>query len=183
MNKKNNFSNAQMKKLLENMLPGTSTIARVITKDKGDVAPHLQTCFICREEDWRIKQWPTPCPVCSKVGLLNQDNCAVVVSMIQFPTATYENYLNFHYVPDVPEFFEDLTIQNHITFLFYGDDLELKRRIRVPNSLKKFFKNAINKIKSVPKWSMKDFDNAKEKIQQKYPVDELWEKLESLSVV
>lgn len=63
--------------------------------------------------------------------------------------------------------------QPRIAIAFYTPAKD--RQIAVPNNVGKFFAQAERVAKGLPRWTLRDFDLAREQVYAKYPeVQDLW---------
>lgn len=166
--------NIDPEKIIKSAAPGTAIYARVHRPE-----PH--TDFLVREESTVIKQLKNP-PVALRTGLFLQNNIALVVVMFWIgsnPDQIFETWWNYHQTGDGHKHFGDMITQDNIAIHIYGDSGKVEKSIKINNSLKDFFKKALEKIYTLPAWLMDDFDTARDAIYKLYPnPGTLWRSLE-----
>lgn len=160
-------------KIISQQQPGTAIYARVYRPE-----PH--TDFLIREESRTIRNKLINPIVTIRPCLLIQNNVALAVVMFQLgsdPEQIFETYWNYHQTGEGEKYFLDMSTQDNIAFHLYGDSKKIEKSIQIPNSLKDFFKKAIEEIQKLPAWSMQGFDREKERLYQQHTMQGLWDAL------
>lgn len=138
----------------------------------------IKTDFVVKDKTSVIRELEQNPPIALVAGLVhdvikNTPVCSVVV-MSQLgsdPANLFEIFFNYYDASGTaPEIFRDLATQDTIAFHMYGDGGEKLRTIVVANKHMNFWKSVSAKIGSMAPWSMADFDVAKDRIYDKYPL-------------
>ncbi len=106
-----------------------------------------------------------------RAGMLIESGVALTALLMGIGDDLYEAWFNYH---AAQESFADMATQERIVIAFYTPSKA--RQIAISNNLRGFFEDAISKARTLRRWTMRDFDSAREKVYSKYPqVTDLWD--------
>lgn len=163
---------------IANVSPGLAAYGRW----KENLTDDYELAFFIQEEKKYINKVSKYPQIRIKAALAVYDNVPLVVVLILVNNdfdMLYEIYFNYHQTGEGRKYFEDLTSQDRIVLFFY-QGAERKRNIKIDNSLKDAFKGCMTEIMKYAKWSMDQFDSARELLYLDYPKPEvLWRKLKA----
>jgi hypothetical protein len=149
--------------------PGIAVFGRPIGTDS-------RTDFFVREESAIIKGFQNPTLVL-RPGVVVLGGVVVVMVLFQVGGRVFETWWNyFEDGNDVA--FRGMTEQETVTFHFHGEKGKREKSTTVRNPLRGLFRTLVEGISQKEKWSLEEFEKAKEMLCQKYPtILELWEEL------
>lgn len=165
-------------------VPGHAFFSNAIIEEKNEEKNEICTLLV-KEELKNIKKIKKYKPqISSRLGLAKIDDVYLIVYMFRFVDIEgilYETLLNYH-SEDGNKCLKLLTKQQNLYFMIHDEDNNSIRNIAMNNSLCQAFKKFENVIKSQSfKWSMNDFDKAKERLYQIYPTPvDLWNNLDNI---
>lgn len=146
--------------------PGTMMFARVIFEPTAG----WETALFVRETPAWVNRLGKNPVVELRAGVLVESEIALVALLMQAGGDLYESWFNYQ---ATQESFADLAKQKRIVIAFYTPDKA--RQIVIANNLREFFKQARTKAKEFRRWTMNDFNSAREKVYSRYPeVADLW---------
>jgi len=131
----------------------------------------METRLLIREDFEHLSTIKRNPKVEIRVGVITLNNVVLVPLMVRLDEKdelTYEMWLNYH-SDEMKQEINSLGKQNNIDILFIGDNFKIDKIIKTGNFMKSFFKDLSNTINKVPKWSMEEFDNAKDSTLNIYP--------------
>jgi hypothetical protein len=139
--------------------------------------PHRQVVFQVRERSAVTKYFgETGVEVHAGLFPIGQ----VIVIAVAFRVGRYvkQEYVtwwNYH-GEGSSEIFREMTIQEFLSFHFYGDNLRRDRTFVAVNPLREFFTGAIATIGKLPAWSEDDFLSARLTVCSRFPTpSSMWE--------
>jgi hypothetical protein len=142
-----------------------------------------QTDFFLRETTPRIMAIPPSPTISLRAGLIVQRGVGMVIVMVEldegrFGHELFETWWNIHQAGGERKYFEDMTGQATIRLHLYGDTRQRERRLQIENSVRAFFRTALEELGRLPSWSMVAFDRARETLYRRYPtLQALWDAL------
>jgi hypothetical protein len=102
---------------------------------------------------------------------------AVVFRAGRYVKQEYVTWWNYHREGN-EEIFQAMTIQEFLSFHFYGDNLRRDRTFIAMNPLREFFTAAIDTILKLPAWSEDDFLSARLTVCSRFPTpDSMWKSM------
>jgi hypothetical protein len=139
--------------------------------------PHRQVVFQVRERSALIKYFGET-GVEVHAGLFPIGRViviAVVFRVGRYVKQEYVTWWNYHR-EESSEIFQVMTIQEFLSFHFYGDNLRRERTFVAVNPLREFFTAAIASIRELPAWSEDDFLSARLTVCSRFPTpSSMWE--------
>lgn len=151
--------------------PGTVIYARV------DVGAGMETALFLREESERIQALGPGPRIEIRAALLIEDGVALIPILVRLgPKAKdiFETWLNIHQTGGGMHYLQDLATQPRILVILYGDHGR-ERAIESINLLKSTFADILVRVAGLPPWTMREFDQARERVYRRYPTPkELW---------
>jgi hypothetical protein len=128
----------------------------------------MESVFIIKEEKVNIKELKNNPVIQIHSAMLAVNNVPVIVFMVKFGhSLLYESWLNYYQEDGINENFGYWCKQDTLKFLFF--DAKNERIIKTSNSYRDTFKEYVRAIEQYPKWSMQQFDEAKQKVIDRYP--------------
>ena len=140
-----------------------------------------QTGLFIREDEQTIQRLSATPVFALRAGLFELGRACAVVVMCQpldIADTFYESFWNWH--GENKKEFHDMAAQDRLPILFYSR-FGRRRSVAVNNAkLKAFFAGALKRLNAWPLWSMREFDDVKEKIYGLYPDNvALWDNLKA----
>ncbi len=135
-----------------------------------------KTVLFVREETGRIRSIPQNPTIELRSSLMRVDNIYLVPILIKMGGELYESWLNYHASGGSgADAMHDLSQQEQIAILFFGDSLTQERSLLFRNSCRLDFKTMLDQLNVSVPWGMREFDKAREKLYWSYPtVKQLW---------
>lgn len=130
-----------------------------------------EVSFFIKEDETHMALYTNNPNVEIVMGIIEEEEASPVVAIINIngcKDLMYETWLNF-YAELGEKVFEYLICQEKIKLHLINGRNNIVRSISVNNGLKKWLLNYIQRIKGRKRWSMTDFDVAKDKICCRYP--------------
>ncbi len=146
------------------------------------VAGARAVVFMAREPRADVQVLPERVQVRWKAGGIGMEiagrRIMPVVLLIDFrPLATiYEIWFNFYGEAGafVQEAFQLLGEQDLLYIFFHDRGPTPVRKFGFPNDIRYFFRGHYGMLKALPAWTDRDFNQAKDHLQSKYGVEQLW---------
>ena len=139
--------------------------------------PHPQVVFQVRERSAVIKYFgETGVEVQAGLFPIGQVGVTAVVFRVgRYVKQEYVTWWNYHQEGST-EIFQVMTMQDFLSFHFYGDNGRRDRTFVAINPLMDFFKAAIDALVKLPVWSVDDFFSARLTVCSRFPTpDGMWE--------
>jgi hypothetical protein len=151
--------------------PGTMIFARAIFEpERGEPEHGWETTLLVREEPKRVKQLGRNPAIALRGGVFIERNVALVELLMQTGQKIYETCFNYYAAESS---FADLAHQYRILITFYAPDKA--RQFIISNGVSRFFAQAEQVARGLPRWAMHDFNQAREQMYAKYPdMQRLW---------
>ncbi|MGC8647161.1 MAG: hypothetical protein ACP5T9_06495 [Thermoplasmata archaeon] len=141
----------------------------------GKVNDEENAIFVVKEEEKYINKIPEEAIINLRTLGIDSNNVLVIVFLYKLNKneIIYENYLNIYDTSDGMKIFNSLMKQNNIIFVFHSMNSR-KRTIMAKNDLKNTLENIKKRVEEYAPWTMGQFNEAKNRIQETYSVEDLW---------
>jgi hypothetical protein len=168
----NNLTDAET--LIKTAQPGLMLYGRV----KQSISDPWKTVFYIREDDEHIKAIPKNPPVELRIAVMKEDDVLLMPTLIRLNNTLYETWFNYETVGKLS--IADLTQQDMMILLIFGDKRQQERSIAFKNSVRATFDSflQIRRESKIPSWTLSEFDAAREKVYTKFPTPKaLWNEI------
>jgi hypothetical protein len=156
----------------EQFIQGAPVGTALYSRAKLGAAGDWQTALLFRETRQAVRGLGAA-PVIELRGGVIEDAGAVLVAVIaKIAGELYECWFNY-WGAEQAESFTDLARQDKIALVFFTP--ERARALQIKNGLRNFFQDAARRCVDRGRWTMADFDAARDRVYAEYPdVQNLW---------